>query len=341
MKKLSLILTSIVFALLFSCNKEKELASIKTTEIENITDTTAVIKGKIVNDGNSEIINSGIAWSLNPNPTKEDNFSLANNIENISIQLSNLSPITTYYVRAFVENGVGISYGNELEFSTTHTIISNQGQGVTDIDGNFYETIVLGNGQEWMAENLRTTTCSDGTIIPNVENDSVWRYTSDPAWSYFDNDSFNEELYGKLYNWHAVGECSVCPEGWKVPSIEDWLDLIIYLDPNSDLSNLSYISKNGGGKLKSIGTIQDGNGLWKSPNEGATDEIDFKANPGGFRVTYGSFNALGNYSYFWTSNYNTEYPNSASAMFLQYSSALFREVGEFKESGLSIRCLKE
>lgn len=46
-------------------------------------------------------------------------------------------------------------------------ITSTAGSGVTDVDGNTYTTVVLGNGQEWMAGNLKTTKYSNNDPIPD------------------------------------------------------------------------------------------------------------------------------------------------------------------------------
>ncbi|MCP4091378.1 MAG: hypothetical protein GY746_16540, partial [Gammaproteobacteria bacterium] len=74
---------------------------------------------------------------------------------------------------------------------------------VTDIDGNSYNTVVIGT-QEWMAENLRTTKYQNGDNIPNVTDTTEWANLSTGAFCWYDNDNQYEIPYGKLYNWHAV-----------------------------------------------------------------------------------------------------------------------------------------
>ena len=147
MKTNKLFFLTLTVLIVFSCKKDKELASLQTITVNHITDTTVTVIGKITNTGNSQIITAGVVWSINSNPTKEDNFLISDNFENLSFIIPNLSPLTKYYVRVFAENELGISYGNELEFTTTYTIISNLGLGVTDVEGNFYQSIVLGNGR--------------------------------------------------------------------------------------------------------------------------------------------------------------------------------------------------
>ncbi|RYM34557.1 hypothetical protein ERX46_04065 [Brumimicrobium glaciale] len=326
MKLHHLLLTSLVFIFLFSC-KKKEKARVTTVEVVNITDNSAVVKGEITDDGNSKIKNSGVAWSLNPIPTKDDNFVLDDEDNSISVQLSNLTPGTTYYVRAFVENKTDISYGTDLNFTTTYSIVSNPGQGVTDIDGNNYSTIILGNNQEWMAENLRTSTCSDGTPIPNITDVSQWSNTITPAWAFYDNDQQNEVPHGKLYNWYAVKDCAVCPDGWRVPTNEDWNKLVVYLDPISAVEG----GNDAGDKLKVTG-----NQYWNGANENATDIIGFSAHPSG-KIS-GGFLGLTFSGIWWTQTEATG--NFTYVKENTWSNSRLNGVTQSKKDGVSIRCLK-
>lgn len=325
MKIAYLLLTFSLFTLLLACEKEEKLPSLTTTEIISITDTSAIVKGKINEDGSSKIINSGVAWSTNINPTKKDDYIMdTTNGNTISVQLSNLTPSTTYYVKAFSENKVGVSYGNELSFSTNFTLTSKFGDGVTDIDGNIYKTIVLGNSQEWMSENLRTTTCADGTPIPNVENKNDWKTQSTPAWANYQNDIDYNEPYGKLYNWYAVNQCDVCPNGWRVPSKEDW----------NDLQN--YLGSDAGGKMKDKGTE-----FWKPYNNGATNESKFSSIPGGLRHSDGAFNIkFHTYAYYWSTTEDPQSNLGALGVFNSYISIGLNGSGFFKMNGLNIRCIK-
>ena len=112
------------------------------------------------------------------------------------------------------------------------TIASSQvGDGLTDIDGNTYESVVLGN-QEWMAENLRTSKYADGTLIPNITEKYSWRGLDSAAWCHYDNDSQYDSIYGKIYNWYSVETDKLCPTGWHVPSYDEWTVLTDYLSAN-------------------------------------------------------------------------------------------------------------
>ena len=112
--------------------------------------------------------------------------------------------------------------------STTVNLYT-QGNGVTDINGHTYNTMVLGT-QEWMQENLRTTKYATGDPIPNVTDSAQWVNLTTGAWCHYGNDSQYETPYGKLYNWFVVDSASgLCPTGWHVPTDGEWTVLTDYL----------------------------------------------------------------------------------------------------------------
>jgi len=194
---------------------------------------------------------------------------------------------------------------------------------ITDIEGNEYTTITIGT-QEWFKENLKTSKFNDGTEIPLIM-DNTWAGLSTSAYCWYDNDSDNKNLYGNLYNWHAVETGKLCPDGWHVPSEEEWSTLIDFLG-GSDIA---------GGKMKSINE-------WNIPNEGATNESGFSALPGGDRdgVNAG-FSGLGSSGYWWSS---TAEDNIHGIGFkLKYNNAGIDGFGggNNKSRGMSIRCIKD
>ena len=92
--------------------------TVTTTEVSNITQTSAISGGVVSSDGGASVIERGICWSTNHKPTIEDNH--VNNGFGTGVYLSNmegLSGNTTYYVRAYAINSAGVAYGNELSFT--------------------------------------------------------------------------------------------------------------------------------------------------------------------------------------------------------------------------------
>ena len=99
--------------------------------------------------------------------------------------------------------------------------LSLAGATVTDIDGNVYETVVIGD-QLWMAENLKVTHYRNGDEIPtglSSDNEGEWATTDEGAYAIYDDNPYYIDLYGLLYNPYVVlDERKVCPAGWHVPS---------------------------------------------------------------------------------------------------------------------------
>ncbi len=113
---------SLVAALLLSCGKDAEKPTVKTLDVAEVTDTTAVCAGEIISNGGAEITSKGVCWSTTQNPTTEDHSVDAMNREPASdvyrCVIANLLPNTTYYVRAYAANEVGTGYGQEVSFTT-------------------------------------------------------------------------------------------------------------------------------------------------------------------------------------------------------------------------------
>jgi hypothetical protein len=94
---------------------------ITTKEVSGITGATAICGGVVTDDGSSTIIELGICWSTNHNPTINNSHATVNvNDVSFTICITGLSANTTYYVRAYAKNNVGIGYGNEISFSTSN-----------------------------------------------------------------------------------------------------------------------------------------------------------------------------------------------------------------------------
>jgi len=154
---------------------------------------------------------------------------------------------------------------------------------ITDIDGNVYHTIEIGN-DIWTIENLKTTRYRDGSSISLVEDNSMWSSNTNGAYCYYNNDATNDNAYGKLYSWYAVATQQLCPTGWKVPFEVDWDELGEAIGGNSG----------NGGKLKEVGFA-----YWNAPNIGATNSTGFTARGAGSREPAGDFFGLNEDTYFW------------------------------------------
>jgi uncharacterized protein (TIGR02145 family) len=204
---------------------------------------------------------------------------------------------------------------------------------VTDQNGNTYATIVIG-AQEWMAENLRSTTYANGESIPNVTESTAWAQLTTGAWAHSENNSSFESPYGKLYNWYAVADPrNVCPTGWHVPTEAEWSTLVNYLDPNN--GNDGEYSLVAGGMMKSTGTQ-----YWNSPNTGATNESGFSGLSGGLRDNTGFFSGPGQYNGNWWTSSPDGIPY-AWFRSLDHSTTTILRINMDKRYGFSVRCLRD
>jgi uncharacterized protein (TIGR02145 family) len=208
------------------------------------------------------------------------------------------------------------------------------GAGVTDLEGNNYSTVIIGS-QEWMAENLRTTKFANGNILPNQSNENLSGFYTTPAWDYWGQDSTMEIPYGKLYNWWAVVDPrNICPQGWHVPSDDEWNTLIGFLDPTFYPTATGAQSYTAGGKMKTIGTA-----FWNSPNAGATNESGFSGLPGGLRYYQFGFGGENTDGYWWSSTEINSVYGCGRQLHFEVSH-IIRGTTLQKQYGLSVRCLK-
>jgi len=142
---------------------------------------------------------------------------------------------------------------------------------VTDIDGNVYETIYIGS-KIWMAENLKVTHYRNGDEIPTGYSNAEWIELSSGTFTIYDNDTANIDNYGYLYNWYAIDdERDICPEGWYIPSDDEFKLLEMHLGMSeSEANTTSWRGTDEGGKLK-----EEGLEHWHSPNSAGTNESGF------------------------------------------------------------------
>ncbi|MCB9192124.1 MAG: fibrobacter succinogenes major paralogous domain-containing protein [Flavobacteriales bacterium] len=159
---------------------------------------------------------------------------------------------------------------------------------VTDIDGNVYPTVTIGD-QVWMAENLKVTRYRNGDPISQINDDQYWSTSTEGSFCSPDGDLQLVSEYGRLYNGYAITDSrGLAPEGWHVATDAEWTSLVDFAGGETEA----------GGNLKEIGFDH-----WLSPNTDATDEFGFGARSAGVRLTAGDFVGLGNYGCFWSSSF--------------------------------------
>lgn len=291
-----------------------------TADISEITQTTAQCGGNITSDGGATVTARGVCWSTGSTPTVADEKTTEGTGTGIfASSLTGLAARTTYYVRAYATNSAGTGYGSILSFMTTDSMGT-----VTDIDGNIYRTIKIGD-QWWMMENIEVTHYRNGDPIPNVTDSSTWASLTSGAYCNYNNDEANVATYGRMYNWYAATDSrNIAPAGWHVVSDIEWQTLINYLGGDAVA----------GWKMKETGTVH-----WLPPNSG-TNGCGFTALPGGYRGSnYAVFADLGNYACFWTSTaINSSYAWYRS---ISYNNPEVSRYDSRKFYAFSIRCVRD
>ncbi len=209
---------------------------------------------------------------------------------------------------------------------------------VTDIDGNVYNTVQIGT-QCWMAENLKTTTYNNGTLIPNVTNGNEWYNLTTGAYVWYDNDISWKDQYGALYNWFTVNDSNgLCPSGWHVPTSNKWtvLENFIGWDGNK-LKSCRQVNSPMGGDCNT--TLHPRWDHYYTSLVYGTDNYGFSGLPGGDGNPSLSFNSVGNMGYWWSTTSNGMY--YGIKRILSYGDGNFSDSESDRRYGYSVRCLRD
>ena len=214
---------------------------------------------------------------------------------------------------------------------------------VTDIEGNTYNTIKIGN-QVWMVENLRTTKFNDGSAIPHVKDTNAWIALTTPGYCYYNNTTDADSIitFGALYNWYAVDTKKLSPKGWHVPDSAEWYTLQNYLIANG----YNWDGTTTDNKIaKSMAAKTDWNYSSEAGDVGndlsSNNSSGFSALPGGLRIYDGIFYYIGFVGHWWSASESEEYWSDA------YSRTLNYEVDNIiwglndKGCGFSVRLVKD
>jgi uncharacterized protein (TIGR02145 family) len=272
-----------------------------------------------------------------------------------NLVLSNTQTVFGYRINDAPENFMDgamddiRAYNRALTESEIQSLYHENGYAtVSDIDGNTYKTVQIGN-QIWMAENLKTTAYANGDIIGTTSPDNLdISSETEPKyqWAYqYDENLVND--YGRLYTWYAINDDrGVCPAGWHVPSDEEWKELEMFLGMTQEQADaIGWRGTDQGTQLKSeTGWVAGGADI-------GTNTVGFNAIPASLRPADGAFGSIGTIANWWTSNeysgpedFGIPNYNGAYYRYLNNNSAesngIVRWYNNQKNAGLSIRCLK-
>lgn len=178
--------------------------------------------------------------------------------------------------------------------------------------------------QKWMRKNLNVSKYRNGDDIPQVQDPTAWGNLTTGAWCYYENNTANGTVYGKLYNWYAANDPrGLAPTGYHIPSDAEWTTLTNFLGGESVAGN----------KMKATT-------LW-TPYSGIinTNSSSFTGLPGGYRANNGPFAGIGYGGRWWSSSEIA----TSNAWFraIDYNNSSTFRLNDPKRSGYSLRCLRD
>ena len=294
--------------------------AVTTAEPTDITTMSAVVGGTVTLGEGNHIFARGVCWGTEPLPNVDGSHTIDATVTGSqTVTLDNLSPSTTYYVRAYVATDNGLFYGEVLNFTTE------SGGG-----GGSYEYVDLGlpSGTLW-------ATCNVGADAPEDYGDYfAWGETQPKSiynWSTYQycNGSYNTMTKycnnsGYGYNGFTDNLTTLLPEddaatanwgaGWRMPTEEEWQEL--YYN-----TTCTWTTQNGvNGKLF---TASNGNSLFL-PAAGYRHDS--------------SLSDAGSDGYYWASSLDTGYPYGAWGFY--FGSGYAGVNSNYRSYGRSVRAVR-
>ena len=222
---------------------------------------------------------------------------------------------------------------------------------VTDIDGNVYNTVMIGT-QCWMKENLRTTHYANNDTIPaGFTSDAS---NTDPYYYDYAESGIDLAQRGLLYNWAAVmhgatsseanpsGVQGICPDGWHVPSNAEWIQLTDYVSSQSQ-----YVCGNDNNNIAK--SLADTSGWTERTDDNYPCEVAYNQsanNATGFSAVPvedfngSSYNDAGDSASFWSSTASGNgYAWCGLHLFYWNESVERYNIG--MSNGYSVRCVRD
>jgi hypothetical protein len=300
------------------------IPSVTTSSVSLITGNSAICGGEISSAGDTEIIEKGVCWSLSSGPTI-DGYHTAEGPGDSSFtsSITNLSPNTSYYIRAYATNSAGTAYGEELNFNTLDIWVCGSPLTVFHEEGDIApvsKTVTYGTtagipGEEskcWITRNLGAD--QQASAIDDVSEQSAgwyWQFNHKQGYKHdgVNRTPANEWNPGimEYSNWESANDpCSLTlGDGWRITTESEWSNIIFE------------------------GSWQPGPDPWDSP---------LKLHLAG-TLSYadGSIDRRGNIGYFWTSSHSS----SDSGISFGFSYAFCQLWSNAKSHGFSLRCIKD
>ena len=274
--------------------------AVTTSSATNVTTSSATIGGNVTSDGGTTVTERGVCYSTSSsNPTTSNSKkSSGSGLGNFTVNLSNLSAGTKYYVRAYAINEVGTSYGSTISFTTEQS-------SSTSNTENGHQYVDLGLSVKW-------ATCNVGTTKPEGYGDYfAWgetrskSYYNGSSYTYYDNPTtLPLSADAARANWGGK---------WRMPTIDEFEEL-------RNNCTWKWTTQNGVNGYK-VTSNSNGNYIFL-PAAGYRD--------------LGSLYGAGDYGYYWSSSaYGPNY--STTALYMYFYSTWKERKNDYKAAGRSVR----
>ena len=293
LRSILLILLSALF--LISCKKEvvntQPSADFTISPDMGRMDDVYIFDAFLSSDKEDNTAQLLVRWDFETDGIWDTEFST------VKLVLHSYDAENSYNITLEVKDSKGLtsSLSKKLNVFTRSTFIDNR-------DMREYEYIII-NDQIWMAENL-------------VYKPDSGQYNA------YNNDESLASVYGYLYDWETA--MIVCPNGWHLPSEDEW-DVLIDSLGGKDIA---------GGKMKESGTNN-----WASPNTAATNESGLTILPGGNRSMGGKYRRLGELAFYWSSTVSKEEYPLCYRFYYNYSKV--GNLRSYHTKGYSVRCIRD
>lgn len=278
---------------------------------------------------------------------------------------------TFYYGDVMQFKGYAEIYGEEIEGAPVRRDIVNSEKiqlpvnpnvedfvcgvsAVVDVDGNIYNTLHY-DRQCWLKENMRTTRFPNGEVIPFSDNE---QHLTNPYRYIPNNDEELVPTYGYLYNWAAAmngktqstevpsGVQGICPTGWHLPSLQEFLDLYDYVSSIADYvceetteTAHIHIAKAMASPIGWMDSAKDPCSAGLNPEQ--NNATGFSIIPAG-NFAGNIARDLGYSSMIWTATENQEsQQEDARIQYLDFGLPFLQNLSVLKVAGVSVRCLRD
>lgn len=197
------------------------LPTVQTDNVSNIAQTTATCGGEVTSDGYAFVSSRGVCWNTEPHPTLANSHTTdQNGIGHFNSSLTELSPNTTYYVRAYATNSVGTVYGNEISFTT-------------EIESTWPNGTLPGL---FSVDPIQKVQFSQG-VLQYRATTNTWRF-AETQYEFIGqenlNISSNYDGYIDLFGWGTSGYShgAVCYQPWSITDVPNLYYAYGYMNYN-------------------------------------------------------------------------------------------------------------